>query len=379
MLSKITILYVEDEDIIRDAIETILPQLFKKVILAIDGENGLDLYKKHQEQIDLVVTDINMPKMDGLQMLAEIKKISPFLPTCITTAHSDTIFLQKAIDLSVNAYVNKPMNIIKLIDVIKENILPLVEKKNLEKQLDIQREKELQNVKFYAIGQLSAGIIHEINTPLTFIKGTFEMMKYDIDDLEESSVKVSLNNDAKTIVDGIRRIENIISSMKEMACISQDNKEKVNIYSSIITALVMTYNKSKHLSHIYINNIKFNINQDKNEFEFFTTAQKQRIEQVWIVIVNNAMDEFSKINDFEQARLDIYISNCDDKVEVVFKDNAGGIPNDILPYIFEPFKSTKESSGMGVGLNIAKKIILDNDGTLDAHNEDDGAIFKIVL
>ena len=379
MFKNITALYVEDEEAIREAISSILPKLFKKFIVAVDGMDGLEKFNEHKREIDVVITDINMPKLNGLDMLKDIKQICPIVPMLITSAHNDLDFLHKAIDVGVTGYVNKPIDIRELLDIIKRNILPIIEKKELEVQLIKQQEKELQNAKFSAIGQLSAGITHEINTPLTYIKGTFEIMQYDIDDLEDSKIKENLKKDSKTIIDGIKRMENIISSMKEMASSSNDEKENVNIYASIVTAIIMTYNKSKHISAIYINKDKFDINKTNENNSFYANVQRQRIEQVWIVIINNAMDELHKRNEFSTNKLEINIYKKDEKIVIEFKDNAGGICDDIINDVFEPFKSTKESSGMGVGLNIAKKIIEENDAIIEAYNENDGAVFKVVL
>ncbi len=380
MFNDITILYVEDEDSIQSAIMSLLTPLFHKIYLGTNGLEGLELFKEYQDEIDLIITDINMPKLNGLDMLDRIKEISPFIPMVITTAHNDTNFLHRAIDVGVTGYINKPVDVRKLIEIIKKNVFPIIAKKKLEEQVKLEQQEKIKNAKFAGIGQLAAGITHEINTPLTYIKATFEMMQYDIEDLEDSELKTSMLNDSKLILDGITRIENIISSMKEMASSPKMQKETTNIYSTIVVALIMTYNKSKHISDIYLNNVKFNTLLDKNGEVYLAKVQKQRIEQVWIVIINNAMDELLKYKEFKDRRLDIFISHTsDNKVKVIFKDNAGGIKNDIIDHIFEPFKTTKESSGMGVGLNVAQKIISENDATIKAYNEDGGAVFEIVL
>ncbi len=380
MFDNITVLYVEDEENIRTAISSLLTPLFKDILLAINGEDGLELFKKHQDSIDLIVTDINMPKLNGLEMLEKIKEISPFVPMLITTAHNDVSFLHTAIEVGVTGYVNKPIDIRKLLEIIKKNILPIVEKKQLELKLEEQQKEKLQSAKFTAIGQLSAGITHEINTPLTFIKGTFEMMQYDIEDLEDTPIKENILNDSKTILEGIHRIENIISSMKEMASSSKDGVEDVNIYHTLLVALTMTHNKCKHISNIYINDELFTTKLDKDKHTFIAKVQKQRIEQVWIVIINNAMDELMKNKDKSSNRLYITIENIEDaKLKIKFKDNAGGISDKIKDTLFEAFKSTKESSGMGVGLNVAQKIVYENNGTIKAYNEDDGAVFEVIL
>ena len=110
-------------------------------------------------------------------------------------------------------------------------------------------------------------------------------------------------------------------------------------------------------------------------------CKKQRIEQVWIVVVNNALDELLKIEEYEHRLIDISIECSSDKKYIVvkIKDNAEGISGDIIDSIFEPFISSKESSGMGIGLNIAKKIIDEQDGQILAYNENDGAVFEIRL
>jgi len=380
MFDNVVALYVEDEDMIRDSIGQLLGSMFKELYTAKNGLEGLEFYQEHHDVIDIVITDINMPKMNGLDMLEKIKEINQFIPMLITTAHNDNNFLHRSIDIGLTGYVNKPIDIRKLLEVIKKNAFPIIEKKQLEAQVKEQENERIQNAKFSAIGQLTAGITHEINTPLTYIKGTIEMMQYDIEDLEESDSKTTMLADITTISDGIRRIENIISAMKEMASQRTGNKELTNIYSTILVALTMTHNKCKHISNVYLNGEQYTTLLDKNNEVFNALVQKQRIEQVWIVIINNAMDELIKMDNFANRKLDINISKMEDeKIKVTFKDNAGGIDPQIIDKIFEPFKSTKDSSGMGIGLNIAQKIVNDNDASIQAYNKDGGAVFEVII
>ena len=380
MFENVVALYVEDEDMIRESIGQLLQSMFKELYMAKNGLEGFEIYEEKQQEIDIIVTDINMPKLNGLDMLDKIKEINPFIPMLITTAHNDNNFLHRAIDIGVTGYINKPIDIRKLLEVIKKNAMPVVEKKQLEIQLKEQEEERIQHAKFSAIGQLTAGITHEINTPLTYIKGTFEMMQYDIEDLPDSETKTQMLIDTKTVVDGIHRMENIISAMKEMASQSTGKQEETNIYGTILVALTMTHNKCKHISNVYLNSEKYTTLLDQDSETYITNVQKQRIEQVWIVIINNAMDELIKMDNFNDRKLEIFIEKLENgKIKVMFKDNAGGIRDEILDKVFEPFKSTKTSSGMGIGLNIAQNIVLDNNGTINAYNEGAGAVFEVVL
>ncbi len=378
MFKTINALYVEDEDQIKDIVSSLFMNLFASFIVASDGKEGLEQYMKHKNNIDLIITDINMPKMSGLEMSEEIRKVDNNIPIIITTAHNDKDFLHKAIQIGISDFVTKPMNMEVLLNSIKKNIKPIIIQRKFDLEVKRNQEERVRSAKFSAIGQLSAGITHEINTPLTYIKASFEMLGYDIEDLEPSKIKDNMMKDVARVKDGLFRIENIISSMKEMSQQSKQEKESSNIYSTVITSTILAYNKIKHISNVYINDEQFSLDMNKESQSFITNIQTQRVEQVWIVIINNAMDELMKIEHFNDRRLDINISSDNSHITVLFKDNAGGIKDDIIDDLFEPFKGNKESSGMGVGLSIAKQIIEEQgDANIEAYNEDNGAVFKI--
>ena len=256
---------------------------------------------------------------------------------------------------------------------------------NQEVEKSIQKDKihqqeQIKNAKLSSIGSLAAGIAHEINTPLTYIKGNLELMQYDILDLPKNEIQERMKYDSEKMKEGIDRIANIVESMREMSQSSKEIKEKTNIYGTLITSLTIAYNHSKQISRIYLNNKLFSIDSiNKNEFIFFSKVQKQRMEQVWIIVINNALDELVKVDDYENRILNINILEDNNEIIIRFKDSAGGIKEDILDDIFEPFISSKEHSGIGVGLNIAKKIVDEQDGIIKAYNEDLGAVFEVRL
>ncbi len=380
MLNNFTILYVEDEEELQDILSSLFNGLFKKLIVASNGQEGLDLFTQNQAEIDLIITDINMPKMNGLVMCKNIRALDSSIPIIITTAHNDNDFLHQAIDLGVDKFISKPINMEHLFKTIKETFEPILLQEKLETEEKLYMDKMVDDAKFSVTGKLSAGITHEINTPLTYIKANAEMMEYDIEDLENSKIKESLNTSLKIVIDGIKRIENIVNSMKEMSMKTSSEKKATNIYNTLIIASTLAWNKFKNLAPLYINGELFNLDTKKDKFHYFSNIEAQRIEQVWIIIINNAIDELIKIDKFNERRLDVNITENDTEIVVIFRDNAGGIKPNILKHIFEPFKGTKDSSGLGVGLSIAKRIIDDHENmTIEAYNENDGAVFKIKL
>jgi len=253
------------------------------------------------------------------------------------------------------------------------------EVKKSTKQLKMIQEEQLKTTKLSSIATLAAGITHEINTPLTYMKGNLEMLQYDIDSLDDENQKQNMTADTNRVLDGMNRISNIVKAMREVSQSTSELKKNENIYSTLVTALTIVYNRSKQLSKIYINNRLFDINHDKNKLVFNANIQKQRVEQVWIVLVNNALDELTKIENYDDRRIDIDIKDENDFIVISCKDNAGGIGETMLEKIFEPFESSKEQSGIGIGLNIAKQIVNDQDGEIIAYNEAKGAVFEVKI
>jgi len=107
-LKSLTLLYVEDEEDARDQFTMFLRRMVGKLIVAVNGKEGLDLY--HEQQPDIVVTDIQMPLMDGLTMVREIRKSSNSTQIIILTAFDQSDYLSTCEDLGVNIYISKPVD-----------------------------------------------------------------------------------------------------------------------------------------------------------------------------------------------------------------------------------------------------------------------------
>jgi diguanylate cyclase (GGDEF)-like protein len=123
ILKNITILYAEDEAALREITLNILKGFTKKQFVAENGAQGLELFKENESEIDLIITDVNMPIMNGLEMIREIKKINPNIPIIVATAFSNTEYLLEAIDIGVDKYVLKPIDMKKLLQLMSQSLL----------------------------------------------------------------------------------------------------------------------------------------------------------------------------------------------------------------------------------------------------------------
>jgi len=125
---ELKVLYVEDEKETREQIAQILAIFFKEVIVAENGLDALEKYKNNQD-IDLVMTDLTMPKMTGMDMIKNIQKIDYKQHIIVLTAHNSSENLMETIDLQLDGFLLKPLKMERLIELL----LKVTKTINLEK------------------------------------------------------------------------------------------------------------------------------------------------------------------------------------------------------------------------------------------------------
>ena len=114
--NKLTILYVEDDQASRDMITMILEEFFKEVIVGVDGEDGYNKFLNNE--IDIIITDINMPKLDGIALSKKIREKDSDIPILILTAHDEKHFYEESKKYGINNYLLKPIDLEQFADTI---------------------------------------------------------------------------------------------------------------------------------------------------------------------------------------------------------------------------------------------------------------------
>lgn len=162
-LSNLTLLYVEDEADIREEMESFLELRVKTLYVAKDGEEGWDLFQKYKP--DIVISDINMPRMNGIEMSEKIKNENKSIPIILITAFSDAKYMINAIDLGIDKYILKPVEITKLQKTLNATAKILIDKIKL-----LELSNQIEEMRLYDIEQqniakekLEAGIINDID------------------------------------------------------------------------------------------------------------------------------------------------------------------------------------------------------------------------
>jgi len=124
LYKNIKVLYAEDEEGIRENISFVLTLFFKDVLVAKDGQEALELFEEGKP--DVLIFDICMPKMDGIEVLHRIRKINKEIPIIVLTAHTEQNYLYRAIELNITRYLLKPFSKDALLGAIKECVFKLL-------------------------------------------------------------------------------------------------------------------------------------------------------------------------------------------------------------------------------------------------------------
>jgi PAS domain S-box-containing protein len=242
----------------------------------------------------------------------------------------------------------------------------ITEKIESEKQLNAQKELSQQNAKLASIGELAAGVGHEINNPLAIISGQLELIKKDIAAISNNT---KIEERFSKISKSIQRISNITKGLRTFA--RADSVD--NLYFDFSELLQETINM---LQEIYAKEgveIKTHI-----EREIFTFANYGRIQQVIVNLLNNAKDAVAESS---EKKIEVKLSTSNEKIHFSIQDTGCGIPYEIQNKIFEPFFTTKEvSKGTGIGLALVNSIVKEHLGEITVISKvGEGAHFKIIL
>ncbi|PRR80781.1 hybrid sensor histidine kinase/response regulator [Clostridium vincentii] len=391
--------------------------------LAYSGEEAIKII--NSQKIDIVLLDIVMPNLSGIETLEIIRRDNKNIIILMFTSLTDKKYLEKSFELGANDYINKPIEPIEFISRLKSGIKmkeyqnALIESYNSLKSMNSELKAsnaKLQEVqielinkeKLSTIGRFSAGIAHEINTPLGYITSNFYTInKYSNilkENLEKSTMFIKNHEEIISDKTGLEKVYNdrnkldfifndfdsiMLETNEGLAKISKIIKDlirfsneypysdlQLNKFSEIVQKAISVLNselKGKKLEDLVNLNIKF-------EEEEYVKCNGFEIVQVILNILMNAIYFISKKNKKGNIYIKTYILNgyfcCD------IEDTGIGIKPDIINKIFEPFFTTKEpGEGMGLGLTICYNIIVDkHKGLISAKSTyGDGSVFSIKL
>jgi len=367
---NITILYVEDEKGIRESLQKALKYFCDTLYVASDGMEGLVLYKEYAP--DIVITDIRMPKMNGIEMAKKIMEINDRQHLIFTTAHSESDYFIEAINMQADGYILKPIDLDKLEHRI-EDILEII---NLKLDYKKQQIQLIKSEKRASMGELIGNIAHQWRQPLSVIATTASSMqlKKGLDNLSDDD----FNKSCEMIDEKAQYLSKTIDNFRNYI-MEETIKRDFNVQELLLETINIIEAELKNYNIILIKDINPNID---------STNYSNLLKQVLLNIFNNAKDALAESKE-KTKYIFLKLIDSDDTYTISIQDNAGGIPEDIINKIYEPYFTTKhQASGTGLGLYIAFDMVTnDLNGSLKEENitfvheeiEYIGAKFNITL
>ena len=144
-----TILYVEDDLELQEKNFAILSNFFKCILVASDGDEAYDIYLENQNTIDIIITDINMPNTDGIELCKHIRRYQKGLPIVIISAYTNTDYLLDSIDLNILTYITKPFTTQKTLGLLDKflEFFELTSHKTLGDEVELDYEDAIITIK----------------------------------------------------------------------------------------------------------------------------------------------------------------------------------------------------------------------------------------
>jgi signal transduction histidine kinase len=378
---NLRILYVEDSEIVRESTCDILDRYFDKCDIAVNGEEGLQkykqFYKEHDTFYDIVITDINMPKMNGIEMIEMILQLHAEANIIVMSAHNESDYLLQLINLGISNFVLKPVDITLFQTAISRSIETTINQKQLKHyhekvngiNLALRKANEVAENASKQKSQFLANMSHEIRTPLNAITGFISLLNEQETDPEKLKYLQVIKNSSNSLL-------HIISDILDISKI-ENNMMKVepvnfNPYEELITVAELFQFKAAEKDILL--NIQFNSNMPKNLF-----SDVLRIKQILSNLLSNAI-KFTP----ESSRIKCIIWYAKGRLNIRVKDYGIGIPQEKHASIFNSFYqlegTTKKYGGTGLGLSISKELAEMLGGELTLESEvNKGSIFKLSI
>jgi signal transduction histidine kinase len=363
------ILIVDDEKTTREILSRALLAKGFVIRAVSNGVEAIELLQK--EPFDLMLTDIMMPNMGGIELIEKSHAILPNLITIVITAHANLETAVKALQQGAYDYIVKPFD--------PEIILPVLER-GLEKSRISQRNLELTHVtkKMKELEQMKSDLLdtitHEFSTPIAIIKAYIDI--YIDGHLDPSSTRYI--EGLKSIRSAVIRLERLVMNLLTLSMgrgkTLELKKEKILIQDIISSALTQLH------EDIVKKNINVVLNLEPNLPTLEGDPTKLSI--AMLNLVDNAV-KFNKPNG--TIRISASRLEKSNGIGVAISDTGIGIPDEKIPQLYNPFtqldmSSTREHQGTGLGLAVAKTIIEAHGGKLTLKSKiGKGTTFIFVL
>ena len=397
------VLLVDDSALVRDFVGGLIADWGFHVHIVGSGKAALS--KLEDNHYDVIVADINMPEMSGLDLLATLRMRAVEAPVIMLSSVSRTTEVLRAIHLGAFDYVVKDeaieplrlalMRAVEHVRLVQENARLVGELQRLNTDLEARvqertgaielansrllvergqleatlarlhetQEQLVQMEKMASIGLLTAGIAHEINNPLAFILPNLEQAEEWLKSAREGKAPEclrSLDDLGKVLGECRHGLDRIVRLVRQLRIFSHPGRQDlgpvdVDAVVRSVVALVEREFSGRPSVTVY------------SAHDCIARANDDQLRQVLLNLLVNAAQSFSTPN--HDGRIEIFAERRDDEIAIRVIDNGSGIAPENLRRVFDPFFTTKSvGRGTGLGLAISRDLVKKMNGniTLDS-------------
>jgi two-component system, NtrC family, sensor kinase len=385
-LTDSRILIVDDQSDNLRVLATVLDFAgYANVNCLSDSRNILPIFREFQP--DLILLDLHMPHVDGLAAMDQLAAIIPnddYLPVLVLTGDSTSEAKERALSHGAHDFLSKPLNRTE----VQLRVKNLLQTRHLHLQLKAQNASLEQQVrertelaeelgrtnqklretqahlihseKMAGLGQLVAGIAHEINNPLAFVINNIFIVQETLEKLAADGVELPQGAGTKVgkmqarIADahaGATRVKDLVSKLRTFSRLDEGTVKTINVHESIESVLLFLRHKMEG---------RIEVERHYGEVEMLTCFAGE-LNQVLMNIIANAIDAIDG-----PGRITLATGQQNGHFVIRVRDTGKGIPEEIRNRIFEPFFTTKPiGQGTGLGLAISYGIVKAHHGSME--------------
>ncbi|KMY66609.1 hypothetical protein AAU61_15910 [Desulfocarbo indianensis] len=364
------LLLVDDEPGIRKMMSLDLSSDGYQVFTAEDGTKGLEVFDR--EKPCLVLTDLKMPGIDGIEVLRRIKEKSPETEVIVITGHGDMDLAIRSLQLDASDFITKPVNPRALQVALERAQKRLALKaelraytRELEQRVADATEKVVASERLAAVGQTVSSLVHSIKNMLSGLKGGAYLIK---EGRSQQSEKM-MDHGMEMLQRNLRRVQNLVYDLLTLAKPRQPKLEEVPTAELMREAvdLLAPLAQDKEVE------LSLEVPKEAQSVH----ADRKAILDSLINLICNAVDAAATRSG---GWVKVGLINGREEVAFEVEDNGPGLDEEAESRIFEGFYSSKGAAGTGLGLMVTQKIAREHGGRVDYDNRPgQGVTFWLVL
>src|SRR3990172_249261 len=369
--ARTRVLVIDDEEGARFGIAKVLEREGNHVELAADGKEGLEKICSFHPQC--VISDINMPNMDGITLLKEVSQVTNPPPVILMTAYGSEAMVVQGLRAGAYDYISKPFDIEDLRRAVRNAIEKhrLVEEnkryyEELERTLQELRQSQVERIhaeKMAALGRLVAGIAHEANSPLGALVSSVDtfgrvfsrvksLLQLEVADSPErvESLLSAAGSALEVAQEACHRMDSMVKTMRRFANLDQAPVRRVSVSECLDNALALLKHQLRE---------EIEVIRDYGETPVIECSPMD-LSQVFMCLFLNSIEAISGA-----GKIQVQTRYHDPEVLIRIEDTGKGIPPENMPKIFDPGFTTKgEGVGTGMGLPTCQRIIENHKGKI---------------